>query len=347
MKKVMICAGGTGGHIIPGLSIAAALKEQDFEIHWMGSRQGLEATLVPKANLPIHYVGVRAIRGKGIVAKLCSMAKLLKAVLQAIKITRKVKPDLVICMGGFASGPGGIAAWLLKKPLLVHEQNSIAGSTNKILNQYATRTLTAFPNTFKDSVVVGNPVNQLFNDFNAPTLSDKQQTNILIVGGSRGAQALNEIVPKALDSITDISIRHQTGEALFDGVKASYGGSAMVTPFIDNMIEAYRWADIVICRAGAMTVFEVMAAGVAAIFIPYPHAVDDHQTANANYLVEKQAGLLLSQENLSVESLRSMVESLLEGPEKRLKLASNAFALRNLESLKQFTSQCLELLNGK
>ncbi len=294
MKRILIIAGGTGGHIFPALAVAQAIQEHDVEVCWLGTRDGLEARLVP-SKFPMHTISIKALRGMGIIRKLLMPWFLLLATLKAYRIIRKLKPNLVLGMGGYVSGPGGIAAWLARVPLIIHEQNSISGLTNRVLSKIAKTVLQAFPNTFHDKLNIettGNPVRPELTESPAPKerFAGRQgPLRILVLGGSRGARAINQQVVQALEQYprkTDVMVWHQTGQMDYDHVKSMYETipvEAKVSPFIDDIAHAYCWADIVVCRAGALTVSEIAAVGVGAIFIPYPFAVDDHQFHNSRY----------------------------------------------------------------
>ena len=310
MKKALIMAGGTGGHIFPALAIARALKQRGWEIHWLGTAKGMEARLVPNHGFPLQTIPIQGLRGKSKLSLLLAPWRIMHAVWAAGRFIQQYKPDVVIGMGGFAAGPGGIAAWLLRKPLLIHEQNAIAGMTNRWLGKVAQRVLSAFPKTFPEAYqtrIVGNPLRA---EILAVPMQERprQPLRILVFGGSLGAQALNEQVPTALMGLsTALSVWHQTGEKHIDSMQQAYQDAEFevkLTAFIDDMAAAYQWADLVICRAGALTVSEIAQAGVASVLVPFPHAVDDHQTRNGQYLVEQGAAVLLQQTELEQLSIK-------------------------------------------
>lgn len=340
MKKVLIMAGGTGGHIFPGLAIANYLREHSVEVHWLGTPAGLEARLIPEAKFPLHLIEISGLRGKGIRSFLTAPFKLAKAIFKAKRIINNIKPDVVLGMGGFVSGPGAIAAWLGGYPLVIHEQNAKAGFTNQWLSPLAKQTLEAFPNAFKRRkkvLTIGNPVRQELELLKSPIERlNRESMRILILGGSLGAQALNETIPKTLALLSKSErpeIIHQTGEKHFSATKTAYEAlhlEADVRPFIRNMAEVYEWADLIICRAGALTVSEVCTVGLAAIFIPFPHAVDDHQTANAQFVVKNEGAICLPQSQLTPEMLAELLKTFIYSPEKRLKMAEAAYQLRNI-----------------
>jgi UDP-N-acetylglucosamine--N-acetylmuramyl-(pentapeptide) pyrophosphoryl-undecaprenol N-acetylglucosamine transferase len=328
---VLIMAGGTGGHVFPALAAARVLRERGFEPVWLGTQRGLEAKLVPPHQIPIEWITVSGLRGKGFAAWLAAPFKLAQAVRQSLAVMRRRNPVVVLGAGGFVSGPGGIAAWLTRRPLVVHEQNAIAGMTNRTLARFARRVLEAFPNSFPKSVhadTVGNPVRREIVQLPAPAQRfDARQGPlcVLIVGGSQGAARLNAIVPAALvliDAAARPRVVHQAGERHIDAARAAYqqhGVDADVSAFIGDMAAAYAAADLVICRSGALTVSEIAAAGLPAIFVPFPAAVDDHQTRNARFLVDAGAALLIPERELTAERLAKELKSILAGGRDRLK----------------------------
>ena len=340
-KRILIMAGGTGGHIFPGLAVAQYLKTKGMDVHCLGTDAGLEARLVTEANIPLHVISVEGVRGKGWLTFLAAPMKVSKAIWQAKKIIQTVKPDIVLGMGGFVSGPGGLASWLTGCPLIIHEQNAIAGLTNKILSRFAKKVLQGFPDAFPPQpkvVTVGNPVRLEIEALSSPDhrfKSHEVPLRLLVMGGSLGAQALNEIVPRAIAKCSSNArpiIRHQTGQKHYDVTKKIYESMNIpvdLKPFIKEMAESYAWADIVICRAGALTIAELCAAGVGAILVPYPFAVDDHQSANAHYMAKEEAAILIPQSQLNAEALTLLIEDLTNSPQKCLKMAQAAYQLRS------------------
>ncbi|MDO9105661.1 MAG: undecaprenyldiphospho-muramoylpentapeptide beta-N-acetylglucosaminyltransferase [Methylovulum sp.] len=313
-KRIVIMAGGTGGHVFPALAVAGSLLEKGWQVSWLGTHKGLESRVIPEQGIAIDWLSVAGVRGKGWPAKILSAAKLIQACVQAALILRRRKPDVVLGMGGFVSGPGGLMAKVLGIPLVIHEQNRVPGTTNRLLARMANRILEAFPGSFKPSahaLCTGNPLRKQFlNRVDAGVRPVKPVTHILVVGGSQGAQILNQIVPDAVAQLTGVHIKHQTGAAMLAEVTSHYqtaGIHAEVSAFFDDMVAAYQWADMVICRAGAMTVSEVAALGLPAIFIPLPSAIDDHQTANARYLTDAGAGMLLMQKDLDAATLAAHI----------------------------------------
>ena len=351
--KILICAGGTGGHIIPGLAIAHELMAREYSVHWLGTKDGQEAQLVPNTGIPISYITISGLRGKRWFTPFIIQFKIIIAVFQSIKILLKLKPALVIGMGGFVAGPGGFAAWLLRIPLIIHEQNAIAGTTNRILARFAKKILEGFPNSFpnfKDVQHTGNPIRTDFLNVLPPKMrfTDKAtaKLKLLVIGGSRGALALNQCVPLALQkcSSSTIEVWHQTGQNHLENTLALYQQvqvTSKVVPFINNMVEAYVWADLVVCRAGAITIAELAATGVGSILVPFPHAIDDHQTKNAEYLSRAGAAILVLQHDLTPEKLSSMLNGFIENRAKLIAMAEAARALANYKALDNVVDQCL------
>ncbi|OOF44145.1 undecaprenyldiphospho-muramoylpentapeptide beta-N-acetylglucosaminyltransferase [Rodentibacter trehalosifermentans] len=304
-KKLLVMAGGTGGHIFPAIAVAQKLQKQGWEICWLGTKDRMEAQLVPQYGIPIRFIQISGLRGKGIKALLTAPYAILRAVLQAKKIIQEEKPEAVLGMGGYVSGPGGVAAKLCGVPIILHEQNAIAGLTNKWLAKIATRVLQGFPKAFLDAEVVGNPVRQ--DLFSMPTPQVRfagrdEKLRVLVVGGSQGAKVLNETLPKVVAQLSNkLKVRHQVGKGNVENVIALYGENAAqvnITEFIDDMAEAYAWADVVICRSGALTVCELAAIGAAAIFVPFQHK-DKQQYLNAKYLADVGAAKIVEQADLT------------------------------------------------
>lgn len=318
--NVLIMAGGTGGHVFPALAVAARLKELGHAVTWMGTPDSFESRKVPEAGFAIELVRVSGLRGKGVVKLLAAPLLLARALSDALAVFRKVQPQVVLGMGGFAAGPGGLAAWMKRVPLVIHEQNAAAGLTNRLLARIATTVLEAFPNTFKGKArTCGNPVRAGFAELPAPAqrLSHQGPARVLVVGGSQGAKALNEIVPKALALMPAAErpeMRHQAGRTLAVA-QAAYAGAAgvqaSVEGFIADMPAAYAAADLVICRSGASTIAELAAAGCASVLVPFPFAVDDHQTANARYLADASAAVLIQERELTPQRLATALHTLL------------------------------------
>lgn len=353
-RTLLVMAGGTGGHVFPGLAVARALRDEGWRVVWLGNRSGMEATLVPKHDIPMEFIQFGGLRGKGLVTKLLLPLNLLRAFWQSIGALRRVKPDVVLGMGGYITFPAGMMASLLGRPLVLHEQNSIAGLANKVLAKVADRVLCAFPDALPDSEWTGNPVRAELAAIPDPESRYDHRTGplrILVVGGSLGAAALNDVVPKALALLpqaTRPTVRHQAGAKQIDQLRANYtaaGVAGDTVPFIDDMAAAYTDADLVICRAGAMTVSEVAAAGVAALFVPFPHAVDDHQTTNARFLSKQGAALLVQQNALTAEGLAQTIAGLDRGQLKDMARAARSLA--KPEATRRVAEICRQLAGEK
>jgi UDP-N-acetylglucosamine--N-acetylmuramyl-(pentapeptide) pyrophosphoryl-undecaprenol N-acetylglucosamine transferase len=350
VRPVMIMAGGTGGHVFPALAVADELRLRGIPVIWLGTKAGIESRLVPQAGYPIEWMSITGLRGKNTLTLLLAPFRLMMACWQALIVLIKRKPCAVLGMGGFASGPGGLMAWLIRKPLLVHEQNAIPGLTNKVLAKFASVVLQAFPAVFKQATTTGNPVRKSICDISKPEhrLAKRQgNLHLLVIGGSLGAVKLNEVIPQALAKI-EIDKRpqviHQTGLKNIESAKAIYseaGVEAKVEAFIDDMPAVYEWADLVICRSGAMTVFELAAAGVASILVPYPHAVDDHQTQNANYLVAAGAAIIKQQDELDADWIAEIINNFSVNRKKLVDMAIAARKLAVPDSAKTIADACL------
>ncbi|MGM0988480.1 MAG: undecaprenyldiphospho-muramoylpentapeptide beta-N-acetylglucosaminyltransferase [Pseudomonadota bacterium] len=351
-RRVLIMAGGTGGHVIPALSLARGLAARGIEVAWLGSPRGIENRLVPEAGIPLHRIAVSGLRGNGLAGWLLAPFNLARAVWQAGRVIRDVDPQLVVGLGGFASGPGGVAAWLARRPLVIHEQNAVAGLTNRALSRLARRVYAAFPQAFPGRAeVVGNPVrDEIARLGEAPRSAAEmagRRLRLLVVGGSLGARALNERLPEALARLTEEQcpeVWHQAGrdkETPTSEAYAAHGVVAEVSAFIDDMANAYAWADLVVCRAGALTVAELAAAAKPALFVPFPHAVDDHQTANARALVDEQAARLMPQHEMSSVMLAECLASLLN-PDTLATMAARARGSAHLDAVEALVAGCME-----
>ncbi len=332
--KVTVMAGGTGGHIFPGLAVAQALIARGAQVRWLGADGGMETRLVPSHGIAIDTIAVKGVRGKGVATLLGAPLRVLRAVRDAARVLRQTRPDAVISFGGYAAGPGGIAARLAGIPLYVHEQNRAAGMTNKVLAKVARQVLVGFPQTFAHETLVGNPVRAQIAQVPAPEQRDFHHPGalrLLVLGGSQGARALNAAVPQAVAAFGQpVDVLHQAGEKLLEQARQAYadaGVDARVEPFIADMAATYAWADLVVCRAGALTLAELCAVGVGSVLVPFPQAVDDHQTRNAEYLVERGAALLLPQSEDLAERLREVLAQLAPDSERRLTMARAARAL--------------------
>ena len=315
-KVALIMAGGTGGHIFPGLAVAQALRDKGWRVHWLGAPGSMESRIVPTRGIPLELVEFGGVRGKGIKTLALLPLNLLRAFWQSLQVVRRVKPDVLVGLGGYITFPGGMMGVLCGKPLVLHEQNSVAGMANKVLAGVADRVFAAFPKAMPKAEWVGNPLRAEFLNLPAPEVRFAGRSGplkVLVVGGSLGARALNTVVPQALALIPEAQrpvVTHQAGEKQIDELRANYaaaGVEATLTPFIDNTAQAFADADLVICRAGASTVTELAAVGAAAVFVPFPAAVDDHQTFNARFLVDQGGGWLLPQATLTPEALAEML----------------------------------------
>jgi UDP-N-acetylglucosamine--N-acetylmuramyl-(pentapeptide) pyrophosphoryl-undecaprenol N-acetylglucosamine transferase len=351
VAPVMILAGGTGGHIFPGIAVASALRDRQVPVVWLGSAGGMETRLVPPQRIPLETLRIGGLRGKGALTLLAAPFRLLRALGEALSIVRRHRPRAVLSMGGFAAGPGGIAAWLLRRPLLVHEQNRAPGLTNRVLAKFARRVLCGFPSSFRNGVgeTVGNPVRADVIALPPPTerfAGRSGALRLLVLGGSQGARALNSGVPQALAQLSErCEVRHQSGAALHADAERAYadaGISASVEPFIQDMASAYAWADLVICRAGALTLAELCAAGVGSLLVPFPHAVDDHQTRNAEFLVERGAARLLPQSESLPQRLHAALRELAGDRTQLLSMAEAARAAAVPDAAQRVAAICIE-----
>ena len=352
-RPVLIMAGGTGGHVFPALAVAQELSARDVPVVWLGTQRGLEAEVVPAHGVPIEWLTIVGLRRKGWSTTLLFPLRLARAVMQAWRIFVRVDPCVALGMGGFASGPGGLAAWLRRVPLVIHEQNAVPGLTNRVLAHLATRTLQAVPHTFRAAaraVVTGNPVRGEISAIPAPEqrLAHRAgELRILVFGGSSGAAALNDVLPEACARLPkdSVRIRHQAGRlADVDAIRARYreaGLDAEVARFITDMSAAYAWADLVICRAGAITVAELAIAGVASLLVPYPYAVDDHQTSNARYLTAAGAAELIPQPQLDAARLAARLRELQQDRAQLLRMARAARELAQPDAARNVAENCL------
>ena len=347
-RNVLIMAGGTGGHIFPALAVAEKMRQRGWHVVWLGHPDGMEARLVPQHGFEMVWVKFGALRGKGILRKLLLPFNLLKGFWQAWKAIRRVQPNVVLGMGGYITFPGGMMASLLGKPLIVHEQNSVAGLANRVLAGVADQIVTGFPDVLKKGVWVGNPVRPEITRIAPPAVRFAERTGalrLLVIGGSLGAQVLNERVPQAMALLAadeQPQIVHQAGEKHIEALQANYaavGVQAHCVSFIEDMAGAYEWADLVICRSGALTVAELAAAGVASILVPFPHAVDDHQTANARFLVNVGGAFLLPQNELTAESI-ALIRNYSRG--QLLEMAEKARSLAKPDATEEVANICAE-----
>ncbi|WP_026377395.1 undecaprenyldiphospho-muramoylpentapeptide beta-N-acetylglucosaminyltransferase [Aestuariibacter salexigens] len=356
--RILIMAGGTGGHVFPGLAVAQVLHQKGWSVHWLGTAQRMEAQLVPNAGYEISFVDVVGVRRNGLLNMLKAPFQVIRAVWQARKVLKQYRPDIVLGMGGFASGPGGVAAWLAGTPLIIHEQNAIAGMTNRILAFLSARVLAGFEGAFAQHrsarvrgkvQVMGNPVRDVIEKLPA---SDAPHTplRLLIIGGSLGAKILNYTLPGVIARLADIEVRHQCGKDNSQAVSAAYQqyvGQRNVwhaVDFVDDMASAYQWADLIICRAGALTVAELAVAGKAAIYVPLPHAVDDHQTFNARSLSDAGAGILMPQHEMNEDKLVEVIQALQAAPQKIVAMSQQARRLGKRGVADNIASLCEQLV---
>lgn len=334
---VLVMAGGTGGHVFPALAIAKALQERSASVQWLGTEGGIEARVVRESGIELHCLSVQGLRGKGLLTRVQSFFKAIASVLVAIQLIRRLKPVCVIGLGGYVAGPGGIAAWLMRKPLIIHEQNAVAGTTNRLLARFANSVLTGYPISLGGvrSRFIGNPVRASISALPSPDVRFAQRAGrlqLLVLGGSQGAMAINQVVVDALKGLSpqQVSVWHQTGSAHFEAVSSEYRAAGLdvrVEAFINDMAAAYGWADVVLCRAGALTVAEVSAAGVGAWLVPLPHAIDDHQRENARWLATQGAGEIIEQASLTAALLQKKIQAAVS---QRDSLTSMALAARRL-----------------
>lgn len=350
---VLIMAGGTGGHVFPALAVANALRDRGVAVVWLGVPASMESRLVPSNGFPMEWVRVKGIRGKGLAAWVMAPLRIVNAVLQAMAVLRRVRPAAVLGAGGYVSGPGGIAAWLMRVPLLIHEQNAIPGLTNRWLARLAGQVMQAFPGTFAPGVharTVGNPVRAEIAAVPAPTSRFAGRTGsarLLVFGGSQGAQRLNAMVPQALSRLPPArrpQVRHQAGERGIDAAREAYRQAdveAEVMPFIDDMAAAYAWADLAVCRAGAMTIAELQAAGLGALLIPLPAATDDHQSKNAEAMVSAGAGRVLQERDMTADSLSACIAELTADRGRMLEMAEAARRTRVIDAAAQVADLCM------
>ena len=350
---IIIMAGGTGGHIFPGLAVARDLRARGRSVIWLGARNGLEAQIVPHEGFPFEAMQVSALRGKGLMRKLRAPFMLLRALREARAVLRRHQPSCVLSMGGFAAGPGGVAAWMAKVPLVVHEQNSVPGFTNRVLARFARRILCGFPNAFAGNPAaewVGNPVRAEIAALKPHRHTRTgAQARVLVLGGSQGARALNHLVPSALaemDASQRPQVRHQCGQRMIDEARAEYTNAGLdIEPeaFIADMGKAYADADLVVCRAGALTLAELCAAGLPSLLVPFPHAVDDHQTRNAADLVAKGAALMVAEKSLTPAALAKLMQWMVNTPAERQRMAAAVHTLARPDAAKRVADVCLEV----
>jgi len=355
-KRLMIMAGGTGGHIYPALAVAELWQSGGGEVVWLGTRLGLESRLIPEAGIPVEWISIHGLRGKGVASLLLAPFHLSWAIVQSLAAIWRSSPDVVLGMGGFVSGPGGVAAWILRKPLVIHEQNAVAGLTNRLLSIGSNKVLEAFPGTFAPAnkvVHTGNPLRSKLREI--PIAHPHTPIRLLVLGGSLGAQRINQLVPEMVAMLSadeQLEVYHQTGESKLEETESEYRKhgvrfgdreSRRVAPYINDMREAYRWADLVLCRAGAMTISELAMVGRPAILVPFPFAVDDHQTANGEFLERGGAALLVQQRDLDGARLLDLVRRFIHHPDRIADMGGRARKLSRPEATEHVVSICQEI----
>jgi|TARA_B100001250_G_scaffold72479_1_gene58879 UDP-N-acetylglucosamine--N-acetylmuramyl-(pentapeptide) pyrophosphoryl-undecaprenol N-acetylglucosamine transferase len=356
-RPIIIAAGGTGGHIFPGLALAKELKARSKDVIWLGTKKGLESKLVRDASIDIRCISVPRLRGFGYLSSVLSLFKLLFSITQTLLIFYRCRPSVVVGFGGFVSGPGGLAAWLMRKPLLIHEQNAIAGSSNRVLSKFASKIFTAFPNSFPRKVkciLIGNPIRESILNIKPPEKRFNERKNkekiinVLILGGSQGAKALNKKIPLLLKKIklySNISVWHQVGkdkthvESFYKDLKIK----AKVEVFINNIAEAYSWADIVFCRSGALTISELEVVGVGAILIPLPNSIDNHQYKNAINFCSKGAGLIIPEDKIESKESQEKISSIFKNKNKLINFANRARINSKREATKILANACIDM----
>ena len=357
---VLMMAGGTGGHVYPALAVATELLSRGYRVEWVGTARGLEHRVVPAAGIELHCLPVRGVRGKNIWHKVLALVFLAAASIKALWLVFRRAPGCVVGMGGYVAGPAGVAAWLLRKPLLIHEQNAVAGTTNRLLAPLATKIVAGFPGAFKGDVsftVPGNPVRRellLARERSPYTFSGGRPLQLLVLGGSLGAQPINNVVPAAVQALIEaegavIKVKHQSGAGHDEAVREQYGqlletGAVEVAPFVEDMAAAYAWADLVLCRCGALTIAELCVLGRPAILVPLPHAIDDHQSANARALSDCGGGILLRQSDMTAASVLQLLRELNDEPQRLIAMAAAAFAAATPDAAARVSDCCEELM---
>lgn len=359
MGPILIMAGGTGGHVFPGLAVAEALHACNQTVVWLGTRRGLEAELVPAREIEIEWISITGVRGRGVSAWIAAPFKIVWAVFQALGVMLRRRPGAVLGLGGFVAGPGGIAAWLTRKPLVIHEQNAVAGTTNRLLARFASRVFEAFAGSFPASagaIEIGNPVRAAIvgqaNEQESDLVSADRPVHLLVLGGSQGALALNQTVAPAVAALRPgarPAIRHQAGRSLEVAARAyrDAGVESDCVAFIDDMAEAYAWADIVVARAGALTLAELAASGVGAILVPYPYAIDDHQRKNAEYFAAAGAALIVPQDQLDPERLAAELERVLTDRPGLVEMGRRCRSLARPDAALRLAEACMDLAGDR
>ncbi len=349
-KRILIAAGGTGGHVFPGLAIADEFVKRGYEVQWLGTKVGLESRLVPVHGIKLNYFEVTGVRGRGILALLFAPFNIFRSVIQAWRQLKDLNPSLVIGMGGFVAGPVGFAAYLQQRPLAIHEQNAIPGTTNKLLSKIANATMSAFPVALRNVQVVGNPVRASLEKIIKSYTEEKEQLNILVVGGSRGARALNLSLAGAFAEagvVKKIKVQHQCGAGRDEETITAYDNTGIdveIHPFIDDMDAAMSWADVMICRAGALTVSEISIVGIPSILIPYPYAIGDHQTVNAKYLADLGGAEIVQETEFESGKLVAAIKSVVLNQQKLQSMSRSAISVAKKGAASQFVDRCEGLI---
>jgi len=355
-EQILIMAGGTGGHVYPAVAVAENLRRRGYGVSWLGTQQGLEARVIPEKKFPIYFMTSVGVRGKGLMNALLAPLMMLKGLWESALVIRRVKPIAVLGMGGFVSVPGGIASWLMRKPLVIHEQNAIAGTANRLLSRLATRVLTGFSEVLVQGERVGNPVREDIAQLSPKIISTdiNRPVNLLILGGSLGAKAINDVLPSVLKQFSAQQrpqVWHQTGKTNYDATLALYESQPLeiddkqlrVSAYIEDMAAAYRWADLVLCRAGAMTLAEIACAGLPSILVPLPNAIDDHQNKNAQQFADHGAAIILPQSQMNRDQLLALLVSLTIDKARLQRMAWEAKKLAQPQAAQQVADICLSI----
>ncbi|MCK9236865.1 MAG: undecaprenyldiphospho-muramoylpentapeptide beta-N-acetylglucosaminyltransferase [Thiopseudomonas sp.] len=353
--NILIMAAGTGGHVFPALACAQEFVARGYQVQWLGAGRGIECRVVPEAGFVLHNVSATGLRGKGLIKLIKAPFQLLRALWQSYRLIKQLKPVCVLGMGGYVTGPGGLAARLCGVPLIIHEQNAVAGTANRSLAKWAARICQAFPDTFpvqKNVLTTGNPVRSAVLQAASDKTAISQPARLLVLGGSLGAEALNQLVPQAVALLPEEirpEIWHQAGEGHAQRTQERYQSAALdakVAPFIDDVAQAYAWADLVVCRAGALTVSELAVVGRAAFLLPLPHAIDDHQTKNAEFLAQHQAAVVLPQRTTTAQDLAAQLTEVFMHSHKLIEMAQQARNVAKPNATQQVVDACLEVVHG-
>lgn len=358
-QQVLIMAGGTGGHVYPAMAVAETLRARGYGIAWLGTSKGLEARVVPAKGFTIHFISAVGVRGKGFIDLLKAPFLMLQGLVESMRVIRRVDPVVVLGMGGFVTVPGGLASWLMRKPLVIHEQNAVAGTANRLLSRFAVRALQGFPGALDDAEETGNPVRAEITTMTQKSISTDElpALRLLVLGGSLGAKPINDVLPAMLSKLratTRLQVRHQTGITTHDATRTLYRDAGLsldnldlrVDAYIEDMASAYQWADLVLCRAGAITLAEIACAGLPAILVPLPHAIDDHQNRNAAHFVEEGAAILMPQAGLTAETLAQTIARLASDRRELAAMAREARSLARPDAASKVADVCVEASRG-